>query len=53
MARDLDKYRKYIDHFDLSEENKTALLEALWKITGSWTPRKTPPRIGGGMIHSP
>ena len=29
---DIDKYRAHVNHFDLSEEQKTELLRDLWRI---------------------
>lgn len=29
---DVDKYRKYVDHFDITEERKVELLQTLWSI---------------------
>jgi hypothetical protein len=28
----VEKYRKYVDHFDLTEERKVELLQTLWSI---------------------
>lgn len=33
---DLNQFRQYVDHCDLSEEEKTALLEDLWSIVQSF-----------------
>jgi hypothetical protein len=33
---DLTQFRQYVDHCDLSEEQKTALLEDLWSIVQSF-----------------
>lgn len=32
MPLDLDKYRPYLDGFDLTDDQKTAMIEALWSI---------------------
>lgn len=36
---DVDKYRPYVDHFDLSEEQKDELLEAIWSLMESFVDR--------------
>lgn len=36
---DLDKYRRHVDHFDLSEHQKTELLRAIWLIMQSFVDR--------------
>ena len=33
---DLDKYRRHVDHFDLTEAQKTDLLLAVWRIMQSF-----------------
>lgn len=33
---DLDKYRRHVDHFDLTEHQKTELLRAVWRIMQSF-----------------
>lgn len=37
MPLDLDKYRPYLDGFDLSDDQKTAMIEALWSIAEAVT----------------
>jgi hypothetical protein len=37
MPLNLDKYRPYLDGFDLTDEQKTAMIEALWAIAESVT----------------
>jgi len=37
MPLDLDKYRPYLDGFDLTEDQKTAMIEALWSIAEAVT----------------
>jgi hypothetical protein len=32
MAHNLDKYHPYLDGFDLTDDQKTAMIEALWSI---------------------
>ncbi len=36
MTLDFEKYRHYVDHFDISEEDKRALAESIWKIMESF-----------------
>lgn len=35
MPLNLDKYRPYLDGFDLTDDQKTAMIEALWAIAES------------------
>ena len=35
MPLDVNKYRPYLDEFDLTDEQKTAMIEALWSIAES------------------
>lgn len=37
MPLNLEKYRPYLDGFDLTEEQKTAMIEALWSIAEAVT----------------
>lgn len=37
MPLDLDKYRPFLDGFDLTEDQKTAMIEALWAIAEAVT----------------
>lgn len=32
MPLDLKKYRPYLDEFDLTDDQKTAMIEALWSV---------------------
>lgn len=32
LSLDIDKYRHHVEHFDISEEQQVALLQALWSI---------------------
>lgn len=32
LPLDVEKYRPYVDHFDITEEQKIKLLETLWSI---------------------
>jgi len=36
---DLDKYRRHVEHFDLSDAQKTDLLLAVWRIMQSFVDR--------------
>ncbi len=36
MTLDFEKYRQYVDHFDISEEDKRALAESIWRIMESF-----------------
>jgi hypothetical protein len=36
MPLDINKYRKYVDDFDLTEEQKTELLQTVWSIMESF-----------------
>jgi hypothetical protein len=36
LALDVDKYRKYVDHLDLTEERKVELLQTLWSIMATF-----------------
>ncbi len=35
MTPDIDKYRKYVDHFDLSEDKKIELIHTVWQMMGN------------------
>ncbi len=37
MPLDLNKYRPYLDGFDLTDTQKTAMIEALWSIAEAVT----------------
>ncbi len=37
MPLDLNKYRPYLDGFDLTDDQKTAMIEALWSIAEAVT----------------
>lgn len=37
MTLDLNKYRPYLDGFDLTEDQKTAMIEVLWSIAEAVT----------------
>lgn len=37
MPLDLDKYRPHLDGFDLTDDQKTAMIEALWSIAEAVT----------------
>jgi len=39
MTPDIDKYRRYVDRFDLSEEQKIELIHTLWNIVGGFAYR--------------
>jgi uncharacterized protein (UPF0335 family) len=39
MQPDIEKYRQYIDKFDLSESEKIELIQTLWKIMESFVDR--------------
>lgn len=39
LAPDLDRYRRHVEHFDLSEAQKTDLLHAVWRIMQSFVDR--------------
>lgn len=36
---DLSRYRRHVDHLDLSDDGKDCLLRAVWQITGSFVDR--------------
>ena len=36
MPLDIEKYRKYVDHYDMTEDQKVAFLETLWSIMESF-----------------
>ncbi len=36
MILDFEKYRQYVDHFDISEEDKRQLVESIWRIMESF-----------------
>lgn len=37
MPLDVNKYRPYLDGFDLTDDQKTAMIEALWSIAEAAT----------------
>lgn len=39
MRLDPEKYRKYVDNFDLTEEEKLQLMEQVWAIMESFVDR--------------
>lgn len=39
MTPDIEKYRKYVDRFDLSEERKVELIHTVWAIMESFVDR--------------
>lgn len=36
---DIQKYRRYVDHFDLTEEQKVELIRTVWRIMESFVHR--------------
>ncbi len=36
MPPNMEKYRKYVDHFDISEKQKVELIHTLWTIMESF-----------------
>ncbi len=39
MRLDIEKYRKYVEGFDLTEEQKTELIKSVWTIMESFVDR--------------
>ncbi len=39
MQPDIEKYRKYVNQFDLSEERKIELIHTVWRIMESFVDR--------------
>lgn len=39
MTPDIEKYRKYVSHFDCSEEYKEELIHTVWQIMESFVDR--------------
>lgn len=39
MGYDLDKYRPHVDEFDLTDEQKQALLKSIWDVMESFVDR--------------
>lgn len=39
MTPDIEKYRKYVDQFDLPEDHKIALIHIVWRIMESFVDR--------------
>ena len=39
MKPDIEKYRQYVDHFNLSEAQKIDLINTVWRIMQSFTDR--------------
>lgn len=39
MKPDIEKYRKYVDHFDISEEHKIELINIIWNMMENFVDR--------------
>ena len=39
MPPDIEKYRRYVDHFDISEEKKIDLIHTVWRMMQSFVDR--------------
>ena len=39
MKPDIDAYRKYVDHFDIPEEQKIEFIHTIWRIMESFVDR--------------
>lgn len=39
MKPDIEKYRKYVDHFDITEEHKIELIHIMWNFMGNFVDR--------------
>ncbi|NRA87238.1 MAG: hypothetical protein HRU28_07545 [Rhizobiales bacterium] len=39
MKPDIKKYRKYVDHFDITEEHKIELIHILWNFMENFVDR--------------
>lgn len=39
MKPDIETYRKYVDHFDISEEEKIEFIHTVWNIMESFVDR--------------
>ncbi len=39
MKPDIEKYRRYVDHFDLSEKQKIDLINTVWRIMQGFVDR--------------
>ena len=35
MTPDIDKYRRFVDRFDLTEDQKVEIIHTLWNIVGA------------------
>lgn len=62
MITDLTPYRKHVDQFDLTEEQKLELVNAVWMIVDSvfdqqlglnrWPPKKPPEKLVKSLAES-
>lgn len=62
MITDLTPYRKHVDQFDLTEEQKLELVNAIWMIVDSvfdqhlglnrWPPEKPPEKLIKSLAES-
>lgn len=39
LKPDIEKYRKYVDHFDITEEHKIELIHIMWNFMGNFVDR--------------
>lgn len=39
LKPDVEKYRRYVDHFDISEKDKVELIHTVWRIMESFVDR--------------